>query len=121
MFASIGATLLLTGIVITTIPGALIAAIVILNGTASAYIAGNALLLEGETSHPGAVMSVAAAAIGVGSAMGPLVAGWALTASGSFEVAYRTLGLLAPLAMVALWLGTRRWAPTSVVERVTSV
>jgi predicted MFS family arabinose efflux permease len=119
MLASAGAALLLTGIVITTIPGALLAAIVILNGTASAYIAANALLLDGHVSHPGAVMSVASAAIGIGTALGPFVAGWALTATGSFEAAYRTLGLFAPLAMVILWLGTRTRAPATVVERVS--
>ena len=47
MLASVAAALLLTGIAVTTIPAALLAAIVVLNGTASAYIAANALLLEG--------------------------------------------------------------------------
>src|SRR5262249_17394271 len=41
MLASVGVALLLTGIVITTIPGALVAAMIVLNGTASAYIATN--------------------------------------------------------------------------------
>jgi predicted MFS family arabinose efflux permease len=117
MLASVAAALLLTGIAVTTIPAALLAAIVVLNGTASAYIAANALLLEGDVSHPGAVMSVASAFIGVGTALGPFVAGWALATRGSFEAAYRTLGLLAPVAMVALWLGTRRRAPVPVIER----
>jgi DHA1 family inner membrane transport protein len=117
MLASVAAALLLTGIAVTTIPAVLLAAIVILNGTASAYIAANALLLDGDVSHPGAVMSVASAFIGVGTALGPFVAGWALATTGSFEAAYRTLGLLAPVAIVALWLGTRRRAPQPVVER----
>src|SRR5215204_5078482 len=111
MLASVAAALLLTGIAVTTIPAALLAAIVVLNGTASAYIAANALLLDGNVSHPGAVMSVASAFIGVGTAIGPLVAGWGLATMGSFEAAYLTLGLLAPVAMLALWLGTRRRAP----------
>lgn len=118
MLASAGAALLLTGIAITTIPAALLAAIVVLNGTASAYIAANALLLDGEVSHPGAVMSVASAFIGLGTALGPFVAGWALATTGSFEVAYRTLGLLAPVAMVALWAGTRKRVAAPAVERV---
>ena len=117
MFASVAAALLLTGIAVTTIPGALLAAIIVLNGTASAYIAANALLLEGDVSHPGAVMSVASAFIGVGTALGPFVTGWALATTGSFEAAYRTLGLLAPAAMATLWLGTRRRAPVPMVER----
>ena len=116
MLASVAVALLLTGIVITTIPAALLAAIVVLNGTASAYIAANALLLDGDLSHPGAVMSVASASIGFGTALGPFVAGWALASTGSFEAAYRTLGLLAPVAMVALWAGTRRRTPTPVAE-----
>jgi DHA1 family inner membrane transport protein len=118
MLASVAVALLLTGIAVTTIPAVLLAAIIVLNGTASAYIAANALLLDGDVSHPGAVMSVASAFIGVGTALGPFVAGWALATTGSFEAAYRTLGLLAPVAMVALWLGTRRRAPQPVVERV---
>jgi hypothetical protein len=62
-------------------------------------------------------MSVASAFIGVGTALGPFITGWALATTGDFEAAYRTLGLLAPAAMVALWLGTRRRAPVPVVER----
>jgi predicted MFS family arabinose efflux permease len=118
MLASVAVALLLTGIVITTVPAALLAAIVVLNGTAGAYIATNALLLDGDVSHPGAVMSLASAFMGVGNALGPFVAGWALAATGSFEAAYRTLGLFAPLAMVALWLGTRQRAPAPAVERI---
>jgi DHA1 family inner membrane transport protein len=116
MLASSGVALMLTGIAITTIPTALLAAIVVLNGTASAYIAANALLLDGEVSHPGAVMAVASAFIGLGTALGPFVAGWALATTGSFEVAYRTLGLLAPVAMVALWAGTRKRVTAPAVE-----
>jgi DHA1 family inner membrane transport protein len=116
MLASVAAALLLTGIVVTSVPAVLVAAIVVLNGTASAYIVANALLLEGDVSHPGAVMSVASAFIGVGTALGPFVGGWALAASGSYEAAYRAIGLLAPAAMVALWLGTRRRSPVPMVE-----
>jgi DHA1 family inner membrane transport protein len=107
MLALAGGSLLLTGIAITTVPGALAAAIIILNTTAAAYIACNALLLDGEHSHPGAVMSVASAGIGLGNTLGPALVGWALVISGSFEAAYRALGLLAPVAMLAIWLGTR--------------
>jgi DHA1 family inner membrane transport protein len=116
--AAVAAALLLTGIVITTIPAALIAAVIILNGTAVAYIAANIVLLDGEVSHPGAMMSLASASMGIGNALGPFAAGWALATTGSFEAAYRTLGLFAPLAIVALWLGTRRRAVTPIVEHV---
>ncbi len=118
VLASVAAALLLTGIVVTSIPAALVAAIVVVNGTASIYIAANALLLDGDVSHPGAVMSVASACNGLGTALGPFVAGWALAATGSFEAAYRTLGLLAPVAMIVLWAGTRRRSPVPAVERV---
>ena len=113
MLAAAGASLLLTGIAITTVPAALAAAIVILNTTAAAYIACNAILLDGEHSHPGAVMSVASAGIGLGNTLGPALVGWSLAITGSFEAAYRTLGLLAPLAMLAVWLGTRSRRPAS--------
>jgi DHA1 family inner membrane transport protein len=106
--AMAGAALLLTGVAVVTVPGALIAAIVILNGTAAAYVAGVALLLDSDLPHPGAAMSLASASTGIGGALGPIVTGWALAVSGSHEVAYRALGLLAPLAMIALWLGTRQ-------------
>lgn len=113
MLALAGGSLLLTGIAITTVPAALAAAILILNTTAAAYIACNAILLDGEHTHPGAVMSVASAGIGLGNATGPALVGWALAISGSFEAAYRVLGLLAPIAMLAVWLGTRNGRPES--------
>jgi DHA1 family inner membrane transport protein len=113
-----GAALLLTGIVVTTVPTVLIAAVVFLCGTSAAYIAANALLLDGDVSHPGAVMSLASASMGFGNTLAPLITGWALATTGSFEAAYRTLGLFAPVAIVALWLGTRRRAPIPAVEGV---
>jgi DHA1 family inner membrane transport protein len=115
-----GAALLLTGIVITTIPGALLAAVLVLNGTAAAYVAGTSLLLNGEVSHPGAAMALTSASTGIGNALGPFIAGWALATSGSFEMAYRVLGLFAPVAIVALWLATRRSQPLQVLERSQS-
>jgi MFS transporter, DHA1 family, inner membrane transport protein len=117
MLTAVAIALLLTGIAITTIPSALMAAVVILNGTGMAYIATSVLLLDSETSHPGAVMALAAATSSLGSALGPLVTGLALASTGSFEAAYRALGLIAPLAIVALWFGTRQRAAPPVVER----
>jgi predicted MFS family arabinose efflux permease len=116
----VGAALLLTGIAITTVPGALVAAILILNGTAAAYVAGTALLLDGEVSHPGAAMALTSASTGIGNALGPFITGWALATSGSFEVAYRILGLFAPVAIVTLWLATRR-RPVPAIEASQSV
>jgi DHA1 family inner membrane transport protein len=116
-----GAALLLTGITITTVPGALVAAIFVLNGTAAAYVAGAALLLDGEVSHPGAAMALTSASTGIGSALGPFITGWALATSGSFEVGYRTLGLFAPVAIVALWLATRSHQPVPAIAPTRSV
>jgi DHA1 family inner membrane transport protein len=112
----VGAALFLTGIAITTVPGALVAAMLILNGTAAAYVAGTALLLDGDVSHPGAAMALTSASTGIGNALGPFIAGWALATSGSFEVAYRMLGLFAPLAIVSLWLATRGRHPVPAIE-----
>jgi predicted MFS family arabinose efflux permease len=115
--ALIAAALLLTGIVITSIPAVFVAATILLNASAVAYIAGSALLLDDAISHPGATMALSSATIGLGNALGPLVTGWALATTGSFEAAYRVLGLFAPVAMLALWLGTRQRAPVVTVER----
>ena len=116
----VGVALLLTGSAITMIPSALVAAVIVLNGTGVAYIATTVLLLDRESSHPGAVMALAAATSSLGAALGPFITGVALTSTGSFDVAYRTLGVLAPLAIVALWSGTRRHVTASVLEQVNS-
>jgi predicted MFS family arabinose efflux permease len=115
--ALIGASLLPTGILVTSITGVFVAATILLNASAVAYIAGSALLLDDAVTHPGATMSLSSATIGLGNALGPLVTGWALATTGSFEVAYRVLGLFAPVAMLTLWLGTRQRAPIVAIER----
>lgn len=118
--AGVAVALLLTGIAITMISSALAAAVVVLNGTGVAYIATTVLLLDRESSHPGAVMALAAATSSLGAALGPFITGIVLASTGSFDTAYRTLGVLAPLAIVALWLGTRRYVTASVAEQVSS-
>lgn len=115
--AAVAAALLLTGVVVATISGAMVAAVVVLNGTAASYIAGIALLLADDVSHPGAAMALSSATIGVGNALGPFVTGWALATTGSFDAAYRALGLLAPVAIVTLWAGSRHHLPAPMVER----
>jgi predicted MFS family arabinose efflux permease len=117
--AGVAGALLLTGIAITTVPSALFAAVVVLNGTGMAYIATNVLLLDSDSPHPGAVMSLAAATGSLGAALGPFITGAALATTGSFEAAYRTLGLLAPLCILTLWLGTRRRIPATVAEHAS--
>lgn len=105
---TVSAVLLSTGIAIVSVPGALLAAVTVLVGTGLAYISTNVLLLDSETPHPGAVMSLSAATGSLGAALGPLIAGAALAASNSFEVAYRVVGALAPFAVLIIWLGTRQ-------------
>ncbi|MFN8676943.1 MAG: MFS transporter [Thermomicrobiales bacterium] len=104
---SVAATLLSTGIVIITVPGALVAAGAVLMGTGLAYIAANVLLLDSNARQPGAVMALAGAAGSLGGALGPLISGASLAYTGSFEAAYRVVGMLAPVAILAISLGTR--------------
>jgi predicted MFS family arabinose efflux permease len=112
-------SLLLTGIVVVNVPTVLIAAMMILNGCGTAYIATNVLLLDSEVSHPGAVMSIAAATGSLGAALGPFITGVALASTGSFDASYRILGLLAPLTMAVAWLGTRRDASATAQSAAT--
>lgn len=113
---AVAIALLLTGIAIVTLPSALLAAVVVLNGAGMSYIATNVLLLDSDSPQPGAVMSLAGASGSLGAALGPFLTGVALASTGSFEAAYRVLGLLAPLTIMTLWLGTRRREPVSVTE-----
>lgn len=112
--------LLLTGVVVTTVPTALIAAILILNGCGISYICTNVLLLDSDLPHPGAVMSMAAAIGSLGSALGPFLTGMALANTGSFEASYRLLGVLPLLAILVVWLGSRG-APAVLVDSVPAV
>ncbi len=41
----------------------------------------------------------------------------ALASTGSFDAAYRSLGVLAPVAILTLWGGTRPRTTAPVVER----
>jgi DHA1 family purine base/nucleoside efflux pump-like MFS transporter len=104
---SVAGTLLTTGILVVTVPGALVAAGAVLMGTGFAYIAANVLLLDSNARQPGAVMALAGAAGALGGAFGPLISGASLAYTGSFEAAYRVVGLLAPIAILTIWLGTR--------------
>ncbi|MBL8126968.1 MAG: hypothetical protein JNM64_04970, partial [Chloroflexia bacterium] len=76
-------------------------------GTGLAYIAANVLLLDSNARQPGAVMALAGAAGSLGGALGPLISGASLAYTGSFEAAYRVVGMLAPVAILAISLGTR--------------
>jgi len=100
-------TLLSTGILIVTVPGALGTAAAVLIGSGLSYIAANVLLLDSNARKPGAVMALAGAAGALGGALGPFISGTSLALSGSFEAAYWVVGLLAPVAILTIWLGTR--------------
>lgn len=104
---AVACTLLTTGILIATVPAALVAAASVLMGTGLSYIAANVLLLDSNAKQPGAVMALAGAAGALGGAFGPLISGASLAFTGSFEAAYRVVGVLAPLAILTIWLGTR--------------
>lgn len=112
---AVACALLLTGIVFSTVPTALVAAILIVNGCGMAYISTNVLLLDSGLSHPGAVMSMAAATGSLGGALGPLMVGIALANTGAFEASYRLLGMLAPLAILVIWAGTRP-SPATILD-----
>jgi predicted MFS family arabinose efflux permease len=115
--SGVAAALLLSGVAITSVPTALLAAIVVLNGCGMAYIATNVLLLDSELPHPGAVMSLAAAIGSLGAALGPFITGVALANMASFDAAYRTLGLLAPLGIAIAYLGVRGRVPAIAAEQ----
>lgn len=115
----VAVALLSTGIAVISVPTALLAAIVVLNGCGTAYIAANVLLLDSDLSHPGAVMSLAAASGSLGAALGPLITGLALASTESFAAAYRVLGLLAPLCIAIAWAAMRRRAPAVVIEQAS--
>jgi DHA1 family inner membrane transport protein len=87
--------LLLAGTVFASIPAAFLMAAMMNVGSAAVIIGVNARLLGVPTSAPGAVMSLGAAANGLGGWSGPLVAGWLLAASGRYPSSYRALGMLA--------------------------
>jgi DHA1 family inner membrane transport protein len=74
---------------------------------AALYIAGNALLLDALPNARGTVMALGSASVGGGAAVGSLIGGAALATFGGYADVYRLLGLLLPLAIVAVILGTR--------------
>jgi DHA1 family inner membrane transport protein len=87
--------LLLAGTAFASIPAAFLMATLMNVGSAAVIIGVNARLLGVPTAAPGAVMSLAAAANGLGGWTGPLLAGWLLAASGMYPSAYRLLGVAA--------------------------
>gem|GEM_PF-2169737 len=99
--------LLLAGTAFASIPAAFVMAALMNVGSAAVIIGVNARLLEVPTAAPGAVMSLGAAANGLGGWSGPLLAGWLLASSGRYPVAYRALGLLSLAAAVFVLFASR--------------
>ncbi|MFM9106757.1 MAG: MFS transporter [Chloroflexota bacterium] len=101
------APLLLAGSVFASVPAAFVMAALMNVGSAAVIIGVNARLLAVPTAAPGAVMSLGAAANGLGGWSGPLLAGWLLAASGRYPDAYRALGALALAAAGCVLLASR--------------
>jgi MFS transporter, DHA1 family, inner membrane transport protein len=94
--------LLLTGMLFDSIPAAFVMATLLNVGSAAVIIGVNARLLSVDTTAPGAVMSLAAAANGLGGWSGPLLAGWLLAVSGEYAISYRLLGVLPVLGVLCV-------------------
>jgi predicted MFS family arabinose efflux permease len=75
--------------------------------SAGQYIAVNILLLDAIPTARGTAISLAAAAMAVGGAIGVAVAGFALDAAGDYGSAFRVLALAIPVGIVAVIWSTR--------------
>ena len=107
------APLLLSGVAVRSVPALFLAATAINVGSAAVVIGVNARLLD-RARAPGAAMSLASAANELGTAVGPLLAGWVLLASGDDDAANRVMGLLSLLGAVFLLVG---WSSGRVATR----
>lgn len=86
--------LLLSGIAVRSVAVVFLAAAAINVGSAAVVIGVNALLLD-RARAPGAALSLAAAANELGTAAGPLLAGWMLLRTGDYDIANQVMGALA--------------------------
>lgn len=75
--------------------------------SAAQYVVISILLLDSIPHARGAVMSLANAAMGIGGAIGVAVAGFALGGSDNYAAAYRTLALILPFGVAAVFVATR--------------
>jgi predicted MFS family arabinose efflux permease len=73
---------------------------------AATYVSNNALLLDAIPPARGTVMALGGASIGAGSAVGAFIGGGALAVFGDYADVYHLLGVLMPLGIVAIVMGT---------------
>jgi predicted MFS family arabinose efflux permease len=97
--------LVATGIVSTALWMLFVSVAVLSVCAAATYVSGNELLLDAIPPARGMVMALGSASIGAGSALGSLIGGGALAAFGDYADVYHHLGVLMPLAVVAMGLG----------------
>jgi predicted MFS family arabinose efflux permease len=101
------ANLVLTGIVYIQLWTVFVATSITSACAAILYIAINGLLLDARPTARGSIMALSSAATGIGSALGPLTGGAALSTLGNYAGTYQALGLIAPFAVVCLALSSR--------------
>lgn len=77
-----------------------VAAAVFSVGSILAYVALYARVLGVEHAQPGALLAMVSAATGLGSALGPLIAGWIILVSGSYDLAYVAMGVILLIGVV---------------------
>lgn len=83
--------------------------------SAAQYVVLSILLLDSIPHARGAVMSLANAAMGIGGAIGVAVAGFVLGDSNNYAGAFRSLIFALPLAVIAVFVATRRITATQIV------
>jgi len=75
---------------------------------AGLFVCLNIALLDSLPGEPGAVMSLQAACLELGGAIGVAVTGLALALLDDYEATYRLLGLLMPVVAIGLWMSARQ-------------
>jgi DHA1 family inner membrane transport protein len=74
------------------------------------FVCLNFALLDSAPGAEGAVMSLQSASLELGGSLGVALTGLALALVDDYEHVYQLLGVLTPLMLVTLWLGTRTQA-----------
>jgi len=70
-------------------------------GSIMAYVGLYARVLDIDHAQSGALLAMVSAAIGLGSAIGPLLSGWTISATGSYDIAYFIIGVYLLLCVAA--------------------
>jgi DHA1 family inner membrane transport protein len=85
---------------------------------AGLFVCLNIALLDSLPGEPGAVMSLQAACLELGGAIGVAVTGLALALLDDYEATYRLLGLLMPVVAIGLWMSARQRAAHAQTDSV---